>query len=144
MYFKVRDGGGLSAISVINVTVTDIGDIGPVCSNPTLENQTYMTKKGETVTSLDNFCRARNYVSAVFYSQEVTYSLGSDRCNCKLDTYIIVFWFVERRMDFYATAASAMRWHIEIYLFTCDSPTKRNYKNKLKKSSCKDPQGLEH
>ncbi|XP_060587389.1 sortilin-related receptor-like, partial [Ruditapes philippinarum] len=77
----VRDGGGLSAISVINVTVTDIGDIEPVCNNPTLDNQTYMTRKGETVTSLDNFCRARNYVSAVFYSQEVTYALSSDSCN---------------------------------------------------------------
>ncbi|XP_060568535.1 uncharacterized protein LOC132727141 isoform X2 [Ruditapes philippinarum] len=77
----VRDGGGLSANSIINVTVTDIGDIEPVCNNPTLYNQTYMTRKGETVTSLDNFCRARNYVSAVFYSQEVTYALRSDSCN---------------------------------------------------------------
>jgi hypothetical protein len=74
MSFKVRDGGGLSAISVFNVTVTDIGDIEPVCNNPTLYNQTYMTRKSETVTSLDNFCRARNYVTAVFYSQEVTYA----------------------------------------------------------------------
>jgi hypothetical protein len=75
MYFKVGDGGGLSANSIINVTVTYFGDIEPVCNNHIMEKQTYITRNGETVTSKDHFCRVRNYVSAVFYSQEVTYAL---------------------------------------------------------------------
>jgi hypothetical protein len=60
MYFKVGDGGGLSANSKINVTVTDFGDIEPVCNNHTMEKQTYITRNNETVTSLDHFCRVRN------------------------------------------------------------------------------------
>ncbi|XP_060558292.1 adhesion G protein-coupled receptor L2-like [Ruditapes philippinarum] len=77
---EVRDGGGLKDHSIIEITIIDIGDLKPVCNHQTLTNQTHWTKRGAIVTNLDNFCRARNYMSAVVFFQEVTYSLISDSC----------------------------------------------------------------
>jgi hypothetical protein len=77
------DGGGLKDHSIIKIKIIDVGDIRPVCNHQTLKNKTHWTKKGAIVTTLDNFCHARNYISAVDYFQEVTYSLISESCNCK-------------------------------------------------------------
>ncbi|XP_060568539.1 adhesion G protein-coupled receptor L3-like isoform X2 [Ruditapes philippinarum] len=84
---KVKDGGGLSYHSIFGITIIDIGDIIPVCNHHTLKNETHRTKKDAIVTSLDRFCRARNYISAVDFFQEVAYSLISDSCNLFNITY---------------------------------------------------------
>ncbi|XP_053385920.1 adhesion G protein-coupled receptor L3-like isoform X2 [Mercenaria mercenaria] len=72
---EVKDKPGLTSAAIVSLTIIDIADENPVCTEQTVMIKTHVKKIGDLITSLYGICDVGNYVK-----RGLSYSLLHDNC----------------------------------------------------------------